>query len=144
MRQTIQAVYYLFHTKNHSKKYKGDFMKYYIIKDNEIFIANQQSALSNYYAEQINILPEDYDSEKYFVQDGELVPDPDYQEKQEEKERLQVLNNAEAQLNELDLKAIRAMRAILADEDSDEDRIKLIEYENQAQEIRKTIKSLQK
>lgn len=53
-------------------------MGYYIIHNNEIYTAENANALSRYYSEPIQILPEDYNSEKYIVVNGELVLNPEY------------------------------------------------------------------
>lgn len=63
-------------------------MRYYIIHENQIIIANNQTAfIHNGYTEQIHELPEDYNSEKYIVVDGELILNPNYEKEQEEKEK---------------------------------------------------------
>lgn len=55
-------------------------MAYYIIYNNtEIFTAERAQALTNLYPDYIpQVLPADYNSEKYIVVDGELVLNPDY------------------------------------------------------------------
>lgn len=65
-------------------------MKYYLIHENQIYIAENQEALSRYYTENIKVLPDDYNSEKYIVVDGELILNPDYEKEQEEKEKERV------------------------------------------------------
>ena len=65
-------------------------MKYYLIHENQIYIAENQEALRRYYTEDIKILPDDYNSEKYIVVDGELILNPDYEKEQEEKEKERV------------------------------------------------------
>lgn len=60
---------------------------YYIIDDNNnVLIAASRNALVDYGCE-IKILPADYDAEKYIVVNGNLIIDPDYEEKQKQKER---------------------------------------------------------
>lgn len=55
-------------------------MKYYLIHENQMFIADNETVLSRYYSEEIKILPDDYNSEKYIVVNGELIVNPDYDE----------------------------------------------------------------
>lgn len=55
-------------------------MAYYIIFDNtQIYIAERAEALTNLYPDYTpQILPKDYNSEKYIVINGELVLNPEY------------------------------------------------------------------
>ena len=64
-------------------------MAYYIIYNNtEIFTAERAEALTNLYPDYVpQILPSDYNSEKYIVVDGKLVLNPDYEEEQKRKRR---------------------------------------------------------
>lgn len=64
-------------------------MAYYIIYNNtEIFTAERAEALINLYPDYIpQVLPADYNAEKYIVVDGELVLNPDYEEEQSRKRR---------------------------------------------------------
>ncbi len=58
-------------------------MTYYIVHNNkDIYTAENQEALSRYYSEPIQVLPADYNAEKYIVVDGQLVLNPDYEEEQ--------------------------------------------------------------
>ena len=60
---------------------------YYIIDNNKnVLIAASRNALIDYGCE-IKILPADYDAEKYIVIDDNLIIDPDYEDKQKQKER---------------------------------------------------------
>ena len=64
-------------------------MAYYIIYNNtEIFTADRAEALTNLYPDYVpQILPIDYNSEKYVVVDGQLILNPDYEEEQKRKRR---------------------------------------------------------
>lgn len=59
-------------------------MAYYIIYNNtEIYTAERAEALTNLYPDYIpQILPADYNSDKYHVIDGELVLNPNYEQEQ--------------------------------------------------------------
>ena len=65
-------------------------MSYYVIHENKIYIAENQEALSRYYSEPIQALPDDYNSDKYIVVDGELVLNPNYEEEMRKREREQL------------------------------------------------------
>lgn len=81
-------------------------MKYYLIHENQIFIAENQNALSRYYSEAIKILPDDYNSEKYIVVDGELVLNPDYDEMLLERKRQEKYNENETVRDEFLLSGV--------------------------------------
>ena len=70
-------------------------MKYYIIHNQtEIFIAENENAFANLgYTEEVHELPEDYNSEKYIVINGELVLNPNYEKEQKEKRQEEFYNN---------------------------------------------------
>lgn len=59
-------------------------MRYYIIHNQtKIYTAENQNAFADLgYTEEVHILPDDYNSEKYIVVDGKLVLNPDYEEEQ--------------------------------------------------------------
>ena len=61
-------------------------MKYYIINNENVMIANNPNALADY-GLPIKELPEDYDEGKYIIVDGELVLNPDWEEEKRQKER---------------------------------------------------------
>lgn len=67
-------------------------MKYYVIVDNNILISESAEVLIQFYNNS-QALPEDYVEGKYIVQDGELVPNKNYEaeQAQKEKERIQEL-----------------------------------------------------
>jgi len=67
-------------------------MKYYAIQNNGILIAENQEALKYY--ENVQVLPEDYELNKYIVVDGVLVLNPDFeiQKANEEQQRIAMLN----------------------------------------------------
>ena len=66
-------------------------MKYYTIQNNQILIANNEQALTRFY-DNVLLLPEDYEKDKYIVNNGELVLNPNYEQEQSQKER-ERLNN---------------------------------------------------
>ena len=59
---------------------------YYTIQNNEILIANTETALTNFY-DNVLPLPEDYEQGKYIVVEGELILNPNWEEEQAQKER---------------------------------------------------------
>lgn len=61
-------------------------MKYYIIHNGNIMIANSQQALSDY-GLTIKELPSDYEDNKYIVVNNEIVLNPDWEEIKKERER---------------------------------------------------------
>lgn len=61
-------------------------MRYYVIQNSGILIADIREALSCYY-DDIKELPEDYEDGKYTVIDNELVLNPNWEEEQVRKER---------------------------------------------------------
>lgn len=62
-------------------------MGYYVIVNNtQILTAENSGTLARYYDEE-HILPEDYEQNKYIVQNGKLVLNPDFEAEQAEKER---------------------------------------------------------
>jgi hypothetical protein len=62
---------------------------YYTIQNNEIFMSNSISALSNFY-DNVKPLPADYEAGKYIVENNQLVLNPNYEaeKEQQEKERI--------------------------------------------------------
>lgn len=67
-------------------------MKYYAIENNGILIAEKQEALKYY--DNVQVLPEDYELNKYIVIDGTLVLNPDFEDikAKEEAERIALLS----------------------------------------------------
>lgn len=62
-------------------------MGYYVIVNNtQILTAENSGTLARYYDEE-HILPEDYEQNKYIVQNGKLVLNPDFEAEQAQKER---------------------------------------------------------
>lgn len=80
------------------------------------------------------------ESPNYFIfQDGEIIVNPNF-EKEEEIKAKEAENEAlKEELSNLDLKAVRPLRAILAGEGTDADRMRLVDLENEAQSIRAKI-----
>lgn len=58
---------------------------YYTIQNGSILTAENRGILSEYY-DNIQVLPSDYEPDKYIVQDGELVRNENYEAEQAQKE----------------------------------------------------------
>lgn len=99
-------------------------MKYYTIQNGCILTSENKEILEKYYNEALE-LPEDYIEGKYVAKDGKLKLVEDFVDKSG---NLQILT----QLNAIDFKSIRAIRANELD--------RLAEYEAQAIELRKKLK----
>lgn len=67
----------------------------------------------------------------------------DTTEEIQEKEKQQLINDLIYQLDEIDLKTVRPLRAIQSEQGTPEDQQKLNELETQAKAIRERIRSLQ-
>lgn len=67
----------------------------------------------------------------------------DTTEETQEKEKQQLINDLIHQLDEIDLKTVRPLRAIQSEQGTPEDQQKLNELETQAKAIRERIRSLQ-
>lgn len=67
----------------------------------------------------------------------------DTTEEIQEKEKQQLINDLIHQLDEIDLKTVRPLRAIQSEQGTPEDQQKLNELESQAKAIRERIRSLQ-
>lgn len=67
-------------------------MRYYVIHQNRIYIADTENALSRYYDEEIKILPNDYIAGKYIVVDGVLVDNTEQYEEQQKQQRIDRFN----------------------------------------------------
>ena len=59
-------------------------MGYYVILGNEILTAENEQALMRFYTN-VKQLPEDYEQNKYIVEDGNLVLNPNYEQEQVQK-----------------------------------------------------------
>ncbi len=75
----------------------------------------------------------------YIFQDGEIVVNPNFEKEEEIKARIAENERLKEQLNELDLKAVRPLRAIISGEATDADRSRLVDLENEAQLVRAKI-----
>ena len=75
----------------------------------------------------------------YTLYGGEYLTPAEVEVKEKESQKKDLM----AQLDTLDLKCIRALRAIQAGQGTEEDTAKLAEYENLAEQIRQQIKGLQ-
>lgn len=58
---------------------------YYTIQDNSILIADTEEALTRFYNNAYP-LPDDYIEDKYIIEEGELVPNPNWEEEEAQKE----------------------------------------------------------
>lgn len=58
---------------------------YYTIQNNSLLIADNKQTLTRFY-DNVLPLPEDYEVEKYVVENGELVRNPNFEEEQKKKE----------------------------------------------------------
>lgn len=107
-------------------------MKYYAHIQNNTIISKGQCRLLNDGVVNLEISQELYDNlEKYNYVNDEFVINPDYEEiKAKEERKAKILN----ELNTIDLKSIRALRANEAE--------RLQELENKAIELRKEYNSL--
>lgn len=80
--------------------------------------------------------------DKYIYQNGEIILDPDYEAKQAQKAKEEQRKTLTEQLDALDLKCIRALRALQTGISTEEDVNKLRAFEEQAEEIRRQIQEL--
>lgn len=102
---------------------------YYLVIKNEQIIDKTQMQCTNADVINIEVTKEIYDeSDKYIYQNGEIILDPDYEEKQEIKRKQERIEEIKKELDSLDLKSIRSIRA------NETDRI--AQYEAQAQALR--------
>lgn len=80
--------------------------------------------------------------DKYIYQNGEIVLDPDYEAKQAQKAKEEQRKTLTEQLDALDLKCIRALRALQAGVGTPADTERLAVLEAQAEELRQQLVSL--
>lgn len=80
--------------------------------------------------------------QKYIWQNDIIVINPEWEKIVEEKQKQEQIKSLQGQLDTLDLKTIRALRAIQAGTGTEEDTAKLEELENQAEELRQQIKDI--
>ena len=74
----------------------------------------------------------------YTLYGGEYLTDEQLAEKQKEAQKQELM----AQLNTLDLKCIRSLRAIQSGKSTDADTVILADYEKEAEAIRKQLRDL--
>lgn len=116
-------------------------MKYYAnIVDNKINGIGQVVCVADDLF-QIEISQEVYNNlsehpNMYIYQNGAIVLNPNYEQEEEEKRRQAHIAELKQQLNEIDSKSARSLRAIVAGTATDADRAYLAELERQAEEIR--------
>ena len=82
-------------------------------------------------------------SKEYVLYKGEYITAEQAEARQAAAEKEAHIAQLQAQLDTIDLKAIRALRAIQAGTGTEADSAKLAELEAQAEEIRRQIKELQ-
>ena len=116
-------------------------MKYYTIQNNNILIAENEQALSNYY-NNVKVLPDDYTNGKYIIDNNDLIINPNFEAEQAEKEKQSRILKIKQQLNELDTKRIRAMCEPSVCE-NDPEKTWLDFYNEQAQALRAELKELE-
>ena len=110
-------------------------------KGNIVLVASTREELENnkfIVFDKVEELSEDYELYK-----GEYITSTEAAAKREEDLKKAQIASLQAQLNVLDLKAIRALRAIGAGEGTSQDTEKLSELEAQAEEIRQQIRDLE-
>lgn len=120
---------------------------YYIIKDDVFYMASAQKELLYGQGEikkAENISFNDYynNPQKYKVFKNKLIVNPQYNEEQAQLESERRMQEIKTELYELDLEAIRPLRAILAGTQTDEDLEKIKEIETKAKELRIKIQPL--
>lgn len=113
-------------------------MYYTIINDN-ILRANNKEALTKYYSN-VYELPNDYKENKYIVQNGELVLNPDYEAQKAQDYKNQKIEELKLKLEELDKQRIRAL---CEPSNRTENQTWLEYYNEQIINIRKELQSLQ-
>lgn len=107
--------------------------KYYAHIENDILVGRGQVIVDNTLC--IEVTKDIYDNiDKYIYKDGEIILDPDYEKKQEEKRKQEEANLIKEQLDALDLKSIRAIRS------NDTEYIQ--KYEAEAKVLRDKLKEL--
>lgn len=96
-------------------------MAYYIIYNNtEIFTAEREEALTNLYPNYTpQILPADYNSDKYIVVEGELVLNPEYEDIMLERVKVSKINENDTARDEA-LNAGVEYKDVLFDSDTDQ------------------------
>lgn len=120
-------------------------MKYYIfVKDGKIDGAGQCRQITDGVVN-VEVTKDVYDiycetPNKYTYSDGAIVENPNYEAEEEAKRKATQIAELQKQLDTLDLKAIRALRAIQAGTCTEADSTKLAELEAQAAEIRQQLK----
>ena len=114
-------------------------MTYYIFVENGKINGSGECECLTEGFENIEVTEEVYnalieDADRYIYQDGDIVPNPNYETIKREQERQRKRQEIFDELDALDLKSIRAIRA------NDEEYI--AQYEAQAQELRKQLQEL--
>lgn len=117
---------------------------YYITKEGNLYLySDNKKALEDYnmpVKELLNVTAADFDRDKYIVNNDILVPAPDYEAEQAEKECIAHIKEIKTQLDELDKKRIRAM----CEPSEYAKGISWLEYYNQqARELRTELQELE-
>lgn len=112
-------------------------MTYYVFVQDEKINGTGQCKQLTEGVLNVEVTEEIYNNiEKYTYKDGEIILDPNYEEKIEQEIKQARINEILAELDKLDIKSIRAIRT------NDEDYIK--KYEEEAEFLRSELKELQK
>lgn len=95
--------------------------------------------------QRINFIVSENHNKGYEIRETETALEAwgDTTEEIQEKEKQQLINDLIRQLDEIDLKTVRPLRAIQSEQGTSEDQQKLNELEAQAKVIRERIRSLQ-
>ena len=109
-------------------------------KDKIVCAANTRETLENMPCMQLDRIEET--TEEYVLYDGAYIPQPLAQEQRKQTQKKAQINLLQTELDTLDLKAIRALRAFSAGNATEEDRMTLDKLEQQAAQIRRQIKEL--
>lgn len=105
-----------------------------------VLVANTKEELENtpcMVFDKIEESPVDYE-----LYNGEYIPSAEAQAKREKAEKEELKKKYYAEMDKLDLKVIRPLRAKAAGTATEEDEQKIIEYEEQMQELRRKVKEL--
>lgn len=109
-------------------------------KEKVVLVADTKEELENapcMVFDKIEESPVDYE-----LYNGEYIPSAEAQAKREQAEKEAHIKELKEQLDALDLKSLRALRAIQAGVGTEEDTQRIADIEEQAEAIRKELKSL--
>lgn len=117
-------------------------MKYYFYVKQSSIIGSGQAKCSD--CECVEVSKEIFEehnihTNKFIINNGEVVLNPNFEKEEEVKAKIAENEALKARLDELDIKAVRPLRAIISGEATDADRNKIVDLENEAQSIRAKI-----